>query len=82
MAEGCFDVQKKKKNKLGEISMLFRRIIIMLTSERREVFVSGEGNHFYQAIALWKDEVSDEKHEETPCSSDSLFEKNSKFLKQ
>ena len=29
MAEGCFDVQKKKKNKLGEISMLFRRIIII-----------------------------------------------------
>ena len=28
MAEGCFDVQKKKKNKLGEISMLFRHIII------------------------------------------------------
>ena len=54
----------------------------MLTSERREVFVSGEGNHFYQAIALWKNEVSDEKHEETPWSSDSLFEKNSKFLKQ
>ena len=54
----------------------------MLTSERREVFVSGEGNHFYQATALWKDEVSDEKHEETPWSSDSLFEKNSKFLKQ
>ena len=54
----------------------------MLTSERREVFVSGEGNHFYQAIALWKDEVSDEKHEETHWSSDSLFEKNSKFLKQ
>ena len=48
----------------------------MLTSERREVFVSGEGNHFYQATALWKDEVSDEKHEETPWSSDSLFEKS------
>ena len=54
---------------------------ILLTSERREVFVSGEGNHFYQATALRKNEVSDEKHEETPWSSDSLFEKSPKVSK-
>ena len=45
---------------------------------RREVIVHGNGNYFYQAVALWKDEISDEKHEEIPCSSDSLFEKNPK----
>ena len=37
----------------------------------REV-VNGDGNCFYRAVALWKDEISDEEHEETPWSSDSL----------
>ena len=41
--------------------------------QRREVVVSGYGNCFYQAVALWKDEISDERHEEIPRSSDSLF---------
>ena len=45
---------------------------------RREVVVHGDGNYFYRAVALWKDEISDEKHEEIPRSSDSLFEKNPK----
>ena len=44
---------------------------------RREV-VHWDGNNFYRAVALWKDEISDEKHEEIPRSSDSLFEKNPK----
>ena len=43
---------------------------------RREVIVHRDGNYFYQAVALWKDETSNEKHEEIPCSS--LFEKNPK----
>ncbi|RMX39312.1 hypothetical protein pdam_00017862, partial [Pocillopora damicornis] len=34
--------------------------------QRREVVVSGYGNCFYQAVALWKDEISDERHEEIP----------------
>ena len=38
----------------------------------REVVVNGDGNCFYRAAALWKDEISDEEHEETPWSSDSL----------
>ena len=33
--------------------------------QRREVVVRGDGNSFYRVIALWRDEMSDEKHEET-----------------
>ena len=46
---------------------------------RREVVVHN-GKYFYRAVALWKDEISDEKHEEIPRSSDSLFEKNPKVF--
>ena len=46
---------------------------------RREVFVSGDGNCFYRTVAHWKNEINDEKHEEIPKSSDSLFEKNPKI---
>ena len=35
---------------------------------------------FFRAVALWKDEIGDEKHEEIPRSSDSLFEKNPKVF--
>ena len=35
---------------------------------------------FYRAVALWKDEISDGKHEEISSSNDSLFEKKSKGL--
>ena len=35
-----------------------------LPPRRREVVVRGDGNCFYRAIALWNDEISDEKHEE------------------
>ena len=28
---------------------------------RREVVVSGDENYFHRAVALWKDEISDEK---------------------
>lgn len=28
--------------------------------QRREVVVSGHGNCFYRAFALWKDDISDE----------------------
>ena len=31
-------------------------------------------------MALWKDKISDEKHEEIPRLSDSLFEKNQKVF--
>ena len=48
--------------------------------QRREVVVSGHGNCFYRAFALWKDDISDEKLEEIPRSSDTLFEKNLKVF--
>ena len=35
-----------------------------LPPKRREIVVRGDGNCFYRAIALWNDEISDEKHEE------------------
>ena len=41
--------------------------------QRREVVDSGDGNCFYRAAALRKDEMSGKKHEEIPKSSDSLF---------
>ena len=46
----------------------------------REVVVYGNRNYFYWAVAFWKDEISDEKHEEIPRSSDSLFAKNPKVF--
>ena len=47
---------------------------------RREVVVHRDGNYFYRAVSLWKDEIGDEKHEEIPRSSDSLFEENPKVF--
>ena len=44
--------------------------------QMREVVVRGDGNCFYRAIALWRDEMRDEKHEEIHTLSSSLIEKN------
>ena len=41
--------------------------------QRREIVVRGDGNSFYRAIALWRDEMSDE---ETHRLSSCLIEKN------
>ena len=46
----------------------------------REIFDSGDGNCFYRAVALRKDEMSGEKHEEIPKSSDSSFLNNPKVF--
>ena len=35
-----------------------------LPSQRREVDVKRERNCFFGVIALWNDEISDEKHDE------------------
>ena len=61
-------------NVFNEQITLFENIPLL----RREVVVHGDAKYFYRAVALWKDEISDEKHEEIPRSSDSLFEKNPK----
>ena len=58
-----------------------RRLKIYLLL-RREIVVHGGGNYFYRAAALRRDEISDEKHEEIPRSSDSFFEKNPKVSEQ
>ena len=46
-----------------------------LPPERREVVVRGDRNCFYRAIALWRDEMSDEKLEEINKFSSCLNEK-------
>ena len=50
-------ILNKQITTLGNISL-----------HRREVFDSGDGNCFYRAVALRKDEMSGEKHEEIPKS--------------
>ena len=51
-----------------------------LPPQRREVVVRGDGNCFYRAIALWNDEVSDEKHEEIRSLSSRLIKRNPKVF--
>ena len=46
-----------------------------LPPQRREVVVRGDGNCFYRAVALWRDEICDKKHEEIRRLSSSLIEK-------
>ena len=50
-----------------------------ITPERRQVIVSGDENCFYRAVALWKDEISDEKRKEIPRSSDNLSRNIQRF---
>ena len=45
--------------------------------QRSEVVVRGDGNCFYRAIALWREEMTDEKHEEICRLSSTLLEKKS-----
>ena len=51
-----------------------------LAPHGREIVVGGDVNCFYRAIALWRDEMSDEKHEETRRLSSNLIEKNPKVF--
>ena len=51
-----------------------------LPPQRREIVVRGDGNCFYRAIALWRDETSDKKHEEIRRLRSSLIEKNPKVF--
>jgi len=48
--------------------------------QRREVVVRGDGNCCYRAIARWRDEMSDEKHEEIRSLSSTLIDKNPKVF--
>ena len=51
-----------------------------LPPQRREVVVRGDGNCFYRAIALWNDEISNEKHEEIRRLSSTLIGRNPKVF--
>ena len=48
----------------------------ILPPQRREIVVRGDGNCFYRAIALWRDETSDRKHEEVRRLSSSFIEQH------
>ena len=59
-----------------------RPVFLLVTSsvfwkcaQRSKVIVRGYGNCFYRAITLWRDETSDEKHEEIGRLSSALTEK-------
>lgn len=47
----------------------------ILHPQRTEVVVRGDGNCFYRAIALWRDETRDRKHREIRSLCNSLIEK-------
>ena len=47
----------------------------ILPPQRREIVVRGDGN-FYLAIALWRDETGDRKHEEIRRLSSSFIEQH------
>ena len=50
------------------ISYVLRKRIMAsgnIPPQRRADVVRGNGNYFYRAIALWRDEMSDEKQGET-----------------
>ena len=61
---------QRPKNDFRERSTLFSTQIYPksiwasgnIPPQRREVVVRGDGNSFLRAIALWRDEMSDEKH--------------------
>ena len=64
------------------VNVLHKQITLSenIPPQRREVVVCGDGNRFYRAVALRKDEMSREKHEEIPGLSDRLFEINPKVF--
>ena len=48
----------------------------ILPPQRREIVVRGDGNCFYRAIALWRDETSDRKHGEIRRLSSNFIEQH------
>ena len=47
--------------------------------QRSEVVVKGDGNCFYLATALWRDEMSDAKHKEIRRLTSALIETKKKI---
>ena len=53
----------------------------MLCANRKEIVVRGDGNCFYRAIALWRDQMSDQRHEEIrKLTCDLIEEYQPKFM--
>ena len=48
----------------------------ILPPQRRDIVVRGDGNCFYRAIALWRDETGDRKQEEIRRLSSSFTEQH------
>lgn len=66
------------------VCSLFSHLLMYLINQLRhlkiylikgEKSLSPEVKFFFQAVALWKDEISNEKQEEIPWSSDGLMRK-------
>ena len=66
------------------VCSLFSHLLMYLINQLRhlkiylikgEKSLSPEVKFFFQAVALWKDEISNEKEEEIPWSSDGLMRK-------
>ena len=55
-------------------------VFLLVTSSVFWKCASKDRNCFYRAIALWRDEMSDEKHEEIRRLSSALIEKNPKVF--
>ena len=71
MCTACFLVVTSFINKLWPLECHL---------QKNEVVVRGDGNFFYPAIAFWRDEMSDEKHEEIRRLSSTLIEKHLKVF--
>jgi len=52
----------------------------LTSSKERNCCQRRTGNCFYRAVALWRDETSDKKHEAIRRLSSSLTEKNPKVF--
>ena len=56
--------------------MASRKFTTLKQGSRCQRLQTADGNCLYKAIALWRDERTDEKHEEIHRLSSSLIEKN------
>ena len=57
--------------------MACRKFTTLKQGSRCQRLQTADGNCFYKAITLWRDEKTDEKHEEIHRLSYSLIEKKS-----
>ena len=67
---------------LCSYNMYVQPIFILVNVSNKQITTSENMRRklYYRAVALRKDEMSGEKHEEIPKSSDALFENNPKVF--